>query len=299
MAQAQSIPALQGHPGPLEASRLDFVRRLLRRPLSGVAMGYVLLVIFVALATDLIAPYDPLKTAPMQSLDPPSMEHPLGLDRVGRDQLSRLLYGARVSLIVGLGATAIGLTIGVPLGLISGYRGGRVDDVIMRFVDAAVAFPSLLLAMALLLAMGGGVLTVCLALGIPTWGSKARIVRSVVLSAKERDYVIAAVAMGAGPWRITFQHIAPNVIAPAIVNATLSMGFAILGEASLSFLGVGVTPPTPTWGGMLNMAFQSIDKAPWLTVAPGVAIFLLVLSFNFLGDGLRDVLDPRLRGAIK
>ena len=214
------------------------------------------------------------------------------MDHVGRDQLSRLIFGARVSLIVGLLSVGIAIVIGVPLGIIAAYAGGWLDHSIMRMVDSMIAIPGLLFAILLLLVVGGGVFTVSLAIGINLFTTQARLVRSQALSVKEREYFMAARMIGTPPWRLLLFHMVPNSIQPVIVQATLGMGFAILGEAGLSFIGVGVPPPTATWGGMLNMAFRNLNSAPWLSFAPGIAIFLLVLSFNFVGDGLPRCAGP-------
>ena len=287
-------------PGPLarllDLLPTDVVRELLRHRLSVIGLCYIGLIIFVGIFAGVMSPSDPYKIDPINALAPPSLEHPLGLDHVGRDQLTRLFYGARVSLIVGLLSVCIAILIGVPLGIIAAYAGGWTDHAIMRFVDSMIAVPGLLFAMLLLLVMGGGVLTVSIAIGINLFTTQARLVRSQALSVKEREYFMAARMIGAPTWRLLLLHMTPNSIQPVIVQATLGMGFAILGEAGLSFLGVGVEPPIATWGSMLNLAFRNLTSAPWLSFAPGLAIFLLVLSFNFVGDGLRDVLDPRLRG---
>ena len=272
------------------------VRQLLRHRLSVIGLTYIGIILFVGVFAPWIAPSDPLDIDPINSLAPPSLAHPLGLDHVGRDQLSRLIYGARVSLIVGLLSVGVAILIGAPLGIVAAYAGGWLDHAIMRMIDAMIAIPGLLFAMLLLLVMGGSVFTVSLALGINLFTTQARLVRSQALSVKEREYFMAARMIGTPPWRMLLFHMTPNSIQPVIVQATLGMGFAILGEAGLSFIGVGVEPPTATWGSMLNLAFVNLRSAPWLSFAPGIAIFLLVLSFNFVGDGLRDVLDPRLRG---
>ena len=279
-----------------DALPMDTLRQLVQHKLSVIGLSYIGLVAFVAIFAGIISPSEPYKIDPMNALASPTLEHPLGLDHVGRDQLTRLFYGARVSLIVGLLSVCIAIAVGVPLGIIAAYAGGWTDHVIMRFVDSMIAIPGLLFAILLLLVMGGGVLTVSIAIGINLFTTQARLVRSQALSVKEREYFTAAKMIGAPTWRLLLLHMTPNSIQPVIVQATLGMGFAILGEASLSFLGVGVEPPTATWGSMLNLAFRNLNSAPWLSFAPGIAIFLLVLSFNFVGDGLRDVLDPRLRG---
>jgi peptide/nickel transport system permease protein len=281
-----------------DALPMKALRQLLRHRLSVFGLSYIGLVVFVAIFAGVISPSEPLAVDPINALEGPSLAHPLGLDHVGRDQLTRLFYGARVSLIVGLLSVGVAILIGVPLGIVAAYAGGWADHIIMRSVDAMIAIPGLLFAILLLMVMGGGVLTVSIALGINLFTTQARLVRSQALSVKEREYFMAGKAIGVPPWRLLLLHMAPNSIQPVIVQATLGMGFAILGEASLSFIGVGVPPPAATWGGMLNMAFRNLNSAPWLSFAPGLAIFLLVLSFNFVGDGLRDVLDPRLRGRI-
>lgn len=275
---------------------VDTIRRLLRHKLSAIGSAYIVLVAFVAIFAAPLSPYDPLGVDPINARAKPTVSHPIGTDHVGRDQFSRLLYGSRISIIVGISAAVLGALIGVPLGLVGAHFGGWTDHLVMRVVDAKMAIPGILLAMLLLLLLGGGVFTVSLALGLNLSSTQARLVRSQALSVKEREYFAAGRAMGMSTWRLLFVHLMPNSIQPVIVQASLGVGFAVLGEASLSFLGVGVTPPTPTWGNMLNMAFESLSSAPWLSFAPGIAIFLLVLAFSFLGDGLRDVLDPRLRG---
>ena len=280
----------------LEAMPTDTIRQLLQHRLSVIGLTYIGIVLFFGITANIVSPADPLAIDPMNSLASPTLSHPLGLDHAGRDQLTRLIYGARVSLIVGLLSVGFAILIGVPLGIVAAYAGGWVDHGIMRMVDAMIAIPGLLFAILLLLVMGGGVLTVSIAIGINLFTTQARLVRSQALSVKEREYFMAARMIGTRPWRLLLVHMLPNSIQPVIVQATLGMGFAILGEAGLSFIGVGVPPPAATWGGMLNMAFRNLNSAPWLSFAPGIAIFLLVLSFNFVGDGLRDVLDPRLRG---
>ena len=282
----------------LDVLSSDTIKQLVQHRLSAIGMSYVGLILFVGIFAPWIAPADPLAIDPINSLESPSLAHPLGLDHVGRDQLSRLIYGARVSLVVGLLSVGVAVVIGVPLGIVAAYAGGWVDHAIMRMIDAMIAVPGLLFAMLLLLVLGGSVLTVSIALGINLFTTQARLVRSQALSVKEREYFMAARMIGTPPWRMLLFHMVPNSIQPVIVQATLGMGFAILGEAGLSFIGVGVEPPIATWGSMLNLAFVNLRSSPWLSFAPGIAIFLLVLSFNFVGDGLRDALDPRLRGRI-
>ncbi|MBI4311749.1 MAG: ABC transporter permease [Chloroflexi bacterium] len=277
---------------------LQTLKALLRHRLSVFGLTYIAIAVGVAVFAGALAWHDPNAINPILALEPPSWAHPLGLDDVGRDVFSRLLYGARVSIQVGVMSAGLAVLVGVPLGVVAAYAGGWTDHVIMRIVDAKIAIPNLLLAILLLLVLGGGVFTVSLALGLNLTSTQARLVRSRALSVKELDYVLAARALGCSPLRILTLHVLPNAFQPVIVQATLGMGFAVLGEAGLSFLGIGVTIPTPSWGNMLNLAFQNMESAPWLSIAPGLAIFLLVLSFNFVGDGLRDVLDPRLRGRV-
>ena len=279
-----------------DALPMDTLRLLMQHRLSVIGLSYIGLIVFVGVFAGLISPADPYKIDPINALQSPSWAHPLGLDHVGRDQLSRLFFGARVSLIVGMLSVIFAILVGVPLGIIAAYAGGWLDHAIMRCVDAMIAIPGLLFAILLILVLEGGVVTVSIAIGINLFTTQARLVRSQALSVKEREYFMAARMIGTPPWRLLLIHMTPNSIQPVIVQATLGMGFAILGEASLSFIGVGVPPPTATWGSMLNLAFRNLNSAPWLSFAPGVAIFLLVLSFNFVGDGLRDALDPRLRG---
>jgi ABC-type dipeptide/oligopeptide/nickel transport system permease subunit len=255
------------------------------------------IVIIAAILAPVIVPKNPYALDPVNSLSKPSSEYLLGADRLGRDQLSRLIYGARVSLMIGVGSVALSVVAAVAAGTIAGYFGKWADELLMRLMDGIAAFPGLLLALGMVAIFGGGVYFVILAIAIASTPSKARLIRGQVLSVKERDYTLAARAIGAAPSRIILYHLIPNSIAPIIVAATLSLGAAIIAEASLSFLGVGVKPPTPTWGGMLRHAFETVERAPWLTFSPGIAIFLVVLSFNFAGDALRDVLDPRLKGS--
>lgn len=255
----------------------------------------VVILIFVALFAPYIAPYKYDEVNYSESLKPPSSKHLFGTDILGRDIFSRIIYGSRVSLEVGIIAVAISVIIGVTLGLISGYFGGWLDALIMRLVDITYSFPFLLFAIAIMTILGPGMINVFIAIGIINWAWFARVTRGSVLSAKEQEYVLAAVAMGASPGRIMFKHIMPNVIAPVIVGAALNSGYAILAEAALSFLGIGVQPPYPSWGLMLSDARNYISTAPWMTIYPGLAIALTVLGFILLGNGLRDAIDPRLK----
>ena len=262
--------------------------------------SFAAIVLGVTMATAVfapwLAPYDPVKAKPWDSLQAPSRKYWLGADRLGRDQFSRLIYGARVSLFIGVGGVSIAVTLGMVIGAVAGWHRGAWDEILMRLMDGLSAFPSLLLALSLVAITGGSVLNIILVVGLVGIPWVARVVRSQVLSIREREFIVAIQGLGATPVRIMLRHLIPNCLAPVIVQASLSVAAAILLEASLSFLGVGVKPPTPTWGGMLRHAFETVGQAPWLTVSPGVAIFLVVLAFNFFGDALRDVLDPRLRG---
>jgi peptide/nickel transport system permease protein len=272
------------------------VKTILKARLAGVAAAIILLVLLVALFAPILAPYDPAKINVPHRLEGPSTTHLMGTDQNGRDILSRVVYGSRVSVQVGVVAVAIALLVGVPLGLVAGYVGGVVDEALMRIMDAVIAFPAIILALVIVAALGSGVTNVMLAVGIVGTPVFARLVRAQTLSLRELDYVLAARTVGATAPRILLRHIWPNATAPIIVQASLAAGGAIIAEASLSFLGIGVVPPTPTWGGMLQDGFRIIYLSPWLAVFPGIAIYLVVLSLNFLGDAVRDALDPRLRG---
>jgi peptide/nickel transport system permease protein len=271
-------------------------RELMRVRLAKFAALVLGVTMVVAVFAPWLAPYDPVKTKPWDSLQPPSSKYWLGADRLGRDQLSRLIYGARVSLLIGIGGVAMAVCLGILIGITAGWYRGVWDEVLMRLMDGLSAFPSLLLALALVAITGGTVLNIILVVGIVGTPWVARVIRSQVLSLREREFIVAVRGLGARPARIMLKHLIPNCLAPVIVQASLAIAAAILLEAALSFLGVGVKPPTPTWGGMLRHAFETVGQAPWLTISPGLMIFLVVLAFNFFGDALRDVLDPKLRG---
>jgi peptide/nickel transport system permease protein len=270
--------------------------KVVRDPAAAVGLAIILIFAVAAVFAPLLAPYNPREQFSNDALQGPSLHYLLGTDQLGRDMLSRMIYGARVSLGIGVGAVAFGSTIGILLGLVAGYVRGIVDDVIMRVMEMIIAFPGLILALVLISMVGPSFRNLLVAIGIAGVPGLARLVRSQVLSVRERDYILAARTLGASGPRILFRHIWPNCMAPVIVAATLTMGFAVLAEAGLSFLGVGVRPPTPTWGSMLQFSFGYMSIAPYLSIVPGVAIFLLVLSFNVLGDALRDAFDPNLRG---
>ena len=275
---------------------IETIARVIRIPQAAFGLIIIILTVLSALLAPIIAPLEPEAMDFDYLLSGLSREHLLGTDQLGRDTLSRLIYGARIALLVSVGSIGLGVLIGVPLGLIAVYFGGWTDDIIMRLMDSLVVFPSLLIAVALAAALGGSVTTIIIAIGVANVPWMARVIRSQGLSIREMDFVAAAEAGGMSPARIIFRHILPNSLAPVIVQSTLSMGYAVLVEATLGFIGVGVRPPTPTWGNMLYDAFPMLEQQPMLSIFPGLAIFLLVLSFNFVGDALRDVLDPRLKG---
>jgi peptide/nickel transport system permease protein len=259
-----------------------------------VGLAIVLLAVAAALVGPLLSPYDPAAQELARRLEGPSLAHPFGLDELGRDILARILSGARISLLVGLAVVTVSSIVGMALGSIAGYFGGRVDDAISRVVDVLMAFPGILLAIALVAVLGPSLTNVVLALSIIGWVGYARLVRGQSLRARELDFVQAARALGAGSARIVVRHVLPTALPAVVVQATLGMAGAIIAEASLSFLGLGVQPPTPSWGTMLDAGRSHLFDAPHLTVFPGLAIALLVLGFNFLGDGLRDRVDPKL-----
>ena len=272
------------------------LRNLMRVRLAKFAAVVLGVTLVAAVFAPWLAPHDPTKAKPWDSLHPPSATYWLGADRLGRDQLSRLIYGARVSLLIGVGGVGIAVLLGMSIGVTAGWYRGVCDELLMRVMDGLSAFPALLLALSLVAIVGGTVLNIILVVGIVGTPWVARVIRSQVLSLREREFIVAVRGLGAKPGRIMLKHLLPNCLAPVIVQASLAVAAAILLEAALSFLGVGVKPPTPTWGGMLRHAFETVSQAPWLTVSPGVMIFLVVLAFNFFGDALRDVLDPKLRG---
>jgi len=264
-----------------------------RAALAGLALLVALFT--TALAAPLLTPYDPDRQSLAEALRPSSGAHPLGTDHLGRDLLARLLYGGRLSLFIGFLAVAVGLAIGVPLGAISGFQGGRTDLVIQRVTDVLLSFPGILLALSLVAILGVGLGNVIISVGISAVPSFVRLVRGSVLAIREQLYVEAAQALGQRRALVVFRHVLPNAMAPVIVQATLSLGFSILTAAALGFLGLGVQAPTAEWGTMLGEGRQYIFRAPRLTTLPGLAIFLAVLGFNLFGDGLRDALDPRMR----
>src|SRR5689334_24394991 len=269
-------------------------KRLLRNRSALVGGSILLLIVLIALAAPLVSPYDPIRSNQRLSLTPPSADHLMGTDRFGRDILSRVIWAGQASLPIGLVAVAIGVLFGVSVGLLAGYYGGWVDAISMRIVDLLLAFPGILLALAIIAILGGSLLNLMIAVGIASIPDYVRITRGAVLSVKQREFVLAARVVGCrGPW-IMLRHILPNAVAPLIVLATLGMAAAIITGSALSFLGLGIKPPTPEWGNMLAEGREFLQHAPWVAFFPGAAIMLTVLSINLLGDGLRDTLDPRM-----
>jgi peptide/nickel transport system permease protein len=256
----------------------------------------VLAVVLMAVFAPVLSPYDPLKQDLVGQLAGPSATHLLGTDNVGRDVVARVIWGTRVSLIAGLASVAMAVVAGCLLGLGAGYWGGRLDELVMRLMDAVLSFPALVLALALGAVLGAGLGGVLIALGVVYTPAFARLMRGQVLTIRTREYVQAARLLGAPDWWILQRHVLPNAATPIIVQASLSIGFAILAEASLSFLGLGVQPPEPSWGSMINAGRGYLQQAPWIVFGPGAALFVTVLGLNFVGDAVRDALDPRLRG---
>ena len=268
------------------------------RPLPVVGLFIIVILILTAIFAPLIAPYDPYKMDILNKLQPPTREHLLGTDSLGRDTLSRIIYGSRTSLIVGISAIGISTIIGLTLGLIAAFFGGALYQIIMRFIDALLAFPMLLLALLIAALLGAGMKNVIIALGIGMIAPPSRMMCGVAMSIKENDYILAARAMGVSNTRIMLEQILPNAFPPLLVMITIGLGATILAEAALSFLGIGITPPTAAWGGMVNDGYKFLLTSPVLAISPGVAIMLVVFGFNMMGDGLRDALDPRLRGVV-
>ncbi len=299
---SEDIVATGENPLTKASERISELKRFRRvffgRPV--VIFGFVIIfvLIFTAIFAHLLAPYDPYKISLSSSLAQPSAEHWLGTDKMGRDVVSRLVYGTQTSLMVGIIAVGVALLIGMTLGLVTGYFGGWVDTIIMRCIDAQMAIPAIVLALVFATALGGGLENVMISLGISMVPAYCRLMRGQVMSVKQADYVLAARVLGASDLRLMFENILPNCLSPMIVLITLNMGTAILSEAALSFLGVGIAPPGAAWGSMVNDGYPYLLTNPLLSMAPGVCISLVVLSFNMVGDGLRDALDPRLRGTL-
>jgi len=276
-------------------------RRFRRHPAAIVCSAILIIILFGVIFVSL-SPYDPNTSDISSRLQPPSWEHPMGTDPLGRDMLTRILYGGRISIAVALMVVAITLTIGIPIGAAAGYFGGRLDNILMRITDVALTLPSLLILILLgtilrdiqiPMLSGNSVVTIALVIGFLSWMTVARLLRAEYLSIREMEFVEAAHATGATNFRIMIRHILPNAISPIIVQSTLTLGFAIMLESGLSFLGFGIQPPTPSWGNLLNNAQEHMTLHPWLAIYPGLMIFLTVMSINYIGDALRDALDPR------
>jgi len=280
---------------PIRPRRWRVLRRAARARLAPFGAAVMVLAVLVALAAPVVAPYDPLAQDLGNTLSRPGLAHLLGTDNVGRDVLSRVIWGTRISLLAGLVSVALAMLAGSLLGLLAGYCGGRTDGLVMRVMDAVLSFPPLVLALALGAVLGAGLAGVLLALGVVYAPTFARLMRGQVLSIAARDYVDAARALGAPGWRIAARHVVPNAINPIIVQASLSVAFAILAEASLSFLGLGIQPPQASWGSMINAGRGYLQQAPWIVFGPGAALFVTVVGLNFVGDAVRDALDPRTR----
>lgn len=273
----------------------DALQRLMANRLALAGAIFILILIFLAIFAPIVAPYHYNEQDWAAIQQKPSWSYPMGTDLLGRDMLSRMIYGARVSILVGVGAQVIVFLIGVPLGALAGYAGGRVDNVIMRFVDVMYAFPQLLFVILIMAALGAGLQNIFIAIGLTGWVTIARLTRAEFLAMRERDFIHAARAVGAAPWRLITKHMLPNALTSIIVALTFGVPQAIFTEASLSFIGVGINPPTPSWGQMVG-EYQGYIRASWhLSLFPAAAIALIMMAFTFFGDGLRDALDPRMK----
>lgn len=275
-------------------SRL-FLRRFIKNRLAVAGSVVILLLFVVSMAAPILAPYDPSDIDIKQILMGPSSSHFLGTDQLGRDVLSRMIWGSRISLKVGFVAIGIATAIGILFGAVSGYYGGWIDSIMMRFVDIMLCFPAFFLILAVIAFLEPSIWNIMVVIGITGWMGIARLVRAEFLSLREREFVLSARALGASDIRIIFRHILPNAMAPIIISATLGVAGAILTESALSFLGIGVQPPTPSWGNILTAGKDNIEIAWWLSLFPGLAILITVLGYNLLGEGIRDSLDPRLK----
>ena len=292
IAEAADTPLAS--PAPVCGRRWAVLRQAARTRLGPLGVVVMLLAIVVAALAPAISPYDPLKQDLGNALARPDRAHLMGTDNVGRDVLSRMIWGTRVSLMAGFGSVALAMIAGGVLGLLAGYTGGRMDGLVMRLMDAVLSFPPLVLALALGAVLGAGLGGVVVALGVVYTPTFARLMRAQVLTITAREYVEAARALGAPGWRIAWQHVLPNAAAPIVIQASLSVAFAILAEASLSFLGLGIQPPGASWGSMINAGRGYLQQAPWIVFWPGAALFVTVVGLNFMGDAVRDALDPRV-----
>lgn len=286
---------LKSQVGEKDGIAEKLLRMIRNNKLAAFSAVVIIIICLMSIMAPMLTPYGEAQQDLLNRLAPPSAAHYFGTDELGRDVFTRILYGSRVSLIVGILPSIIALVIGVALGLVAGYFGGWLDYIIMRFADVMLSVPSLLMAMVVMYTLGSSTLTLLIALSLTSWASVARVVRSQTLSIKESEYVEAATSIGVSKVRIMFKHIMPNTIPSLIVLFTLNIPSAILSESSLSFLGIGVQPPAASWGLIVNQAKQFLFTSPWLCLAPSLAIMVIVLAFNFLGDGLRDVLDPYMK----
>jgi peptide/nickel transport system permease protein len=297
---AEAVPVPAPRP-PREREWVTLLRRLVRRRTALFGAAVVVAVMLAAAFAPLVSPFDPLEQDIGQRLKEPGWQdaqgrvHALGTDHLGRDILSRIVFGSRIALVVGLAAVVISGVLGMVIGLVAGYFGGRGDDILMRLADIQLAFPFILLAIAVIGVLGPSLRNIIIVIGVSSWVVYARVVRGEVLSIREREYVQAAIALGSQHGRVLWQHVLPNTFTPWLVVATLDMARVIVIESALSFLGLGVQPPTPTWGGMLADGRVYLSTAWWLATFPGLAILITVLGINLFGDGLRDTLDPRLK----
>ncbi|WP_136591085.1 ABC transporter permease [Salinigranum halophilum] len=293
-AEQQSVADRLGLTGPKRERAARFARKFRSNTKAMVGLSLVLLLVLVAVFAPIIAPYPVAETSIEDRTEAPSLEHPFGTDDLGRDIFSRVVMGSRISLYVGFGAISGALVVGAVLGVVAGYSGGIVDEILMRVMDAAMAFPPVLLALTLLVVLGPELSNVVIALAFVYTPYIARVTRSAALAERSEAYVEAAVARGEGDSRIVFSEVLPNCMAPILVQGSLNVSFAILAEASLSFLGLGAQPPRPSWGLMINTGRGFMETAPWMLLFPALAIGIAVVGFNMLGDGLRDVLDPKV-----
>lgn len=283
---------------PPESLWRGALRHVWRNPFGVIGMSVVGLMIVVAVLAPVLAPYDPYAQQAGHELEHPNLRYPLGTDELGRDTLSRLIFGARISLLVGLVSVALGVGIGVTTGLVAGFWGSWIESLIMRLWDAVLAFPAILLGIAVAAVLGPGVVNAAIAVGIISMPQFARISRASMLSEKQKDYIIAARSVGVSNLRIVFSHVLPNIMAPLLIQTTLAMAYAILLEAGLGFLGLGAQPPEPSWGSILNSSRNYIRQNPWYGIFPGLALSILLLGLNFLADAVRDALDPRQKQLI-
>ncbi|MCX7966512.1 MAG: ABC transporter permease [Syntrophorhabdaceae bacterium] len=274
---------------------MEIIKRIIKHNLALTGLIILIPMFICAIAAHIISPHDPVEPDMKNILAPPTAEHPFGTDTLGRDVLARIIYGSRISLLVGFVSIGIAVLIGIIIGAVSGYYGGIVDEVIMRFVDLMMCFPTFFLILAVIALLEPNIWNIMIVIGLTNWMGIARLVRAEVLSIKNKEFVLAAKAQGYPERKIIFRHILPNALTPVYVVATLGIGGAILTESALSFLGIGVQPPTPSWGNILTQAKDNIEVAWWLSLYPGLAIFLTVMGYNLLGEGLRDIFDPRRR----